>query len=116
VHACGLGIPKEDAAEIQAMQQVFNGSSSKVTVTSTKPITGFTGFAAGALDLILSTLALRNGVVPPMLNLKNPRAAVEFQLAQDKAITKPLYTAMTNTFGLNGQSVSVITHAYKESQ
>lgn len=111
LQACGLGIPKEDESEATAIEEVFNGASVNLSVTASKPVTGFTGFAAGALDLILSTQALQHQMIPPVSNFQKSLRDFEFQIVKDTAIRKKITHAMTNAFGLNGQSVSVITRA-----
>lgn len=93
LQACGLGIPVEDRAEEAAMKEVFNGAGADLTIGVSKPLIGFTGFAAGALDLILSAMAL-----------KNPSGPKKFR------------TAMTNAFGFNGQSVSMILKTAEKVQ
>ena len=85
VQACSLGIPAEDRAEQAAMKKIFNGHSASLSVGASKPFIGFTGFAAGPLDLILSALVLKN-----------------------QNGSKKIHATMTNAFGFNGQSVSMI--------
>ncbi len=91
VQACGLGIPTEDRAEQIAMKQIFSGNGASLSVGVSKPLIGFTGFAAGPLDLILSALVLKDQTGP-----------------------KKIHTAMTNAFGFNGQSVSMILKSAEE--
>ena len=68
LQACGLGLAKEDELEAQAINDVFNGLSPQLLVSASKPIMGFTGFSSGTLDLIISTLSLKNQMVPPIMN------------------------------------------------
>jgi len=115
LQACGLGISKEDALEAQAIQNVFNGSASHLWVSASKPVMGFTGFSSGTLDLIISTLSLKNQLIPPTMNFERSSRALGFQLVKDKALKKAIRHAMTNAFGFNGQCVSMVTEAYQEN-
>ncbi len=85
IQASGIGIAREDQEENKAMKQVFGDAFSSIRVEKSKSVIGFTGFASGILDLIISTLALKN---------KKETASV---------------SAMTNAFGFNGQTATVVT-------
>ncbi len=110
LQACGIGLPEDDLKEIRAIQETFNGSSQNLCVGASKPVTGFTGFAAGALDLVISSLVLKNQIVPPLINFQKPRVPLGFRVMKEKTAEKIAY-AMTNAFGFNGHSVSLVTKA-----
>jgi len=112
--ACGLGLAKEDRSEANAIRDVFNGSSSNLWVSASKPVMGYTGFSSGVLDLIISTLSLKNQMIPPMMNVVRTAEELGFQVVKDKALAKTMDYAMTNAFGFNGQCVSMITKVYKK--
>ena len=113
LQASGLGIAKEDALEARAIQDVFNGSSSGLWVSASKPVMGFTGFSSGTLDLIISTLSLKNQLIPPTMNFERSAQDLGFRLVKDKPLKKTVRHAMTNAFGFNGQCVSMVTKAYE---
>jgi 3-oxoacyl-[acyl-carrier-protein] synthase II len=113
VQACGLGVEKEDTAELQAMEEVFGNPRPDLFMAVSKPVTGFTGFSAGAVDLAVTAMALQHQTVPPTINLEKPRRACRFQVVKEDAVRKNFKYAMTNTFGLNGQSASVVTKRYE---
>lgn len=100
LQASGIGLPEEDSRESEAIHDTFNGFHDKLHTGFSKPTIGFTGFASGALDLIVSTLALQNQIVPPALHAKTV------------PLRTTLNTAMTNSFGFKGQSVSIVTRLY----
>ncbi|HXV19122.1 MAG TPA: beta-ketoacyl-[acyl-carrier-protein] synthase family protein, partial [Candidatus Omnitrophota bacterium] len=108
LQACGLSYPKEDVLEIEAMNDIFTGACKDLTVSCSKPLIGFTGFSAGAIDLVLSALALKNQTVPTSVNFERPQSGFGFKVAQGQSEEKHIDYAMTNTFGLNGQSASMI--------
>lgn len=115
LQASGLGIPEEDRKESQAIYDVFNGNGKNLYVSASKSLTGFTGFSAGSLDLILSTLALYNDTIPPVLNYTQSEKDWGFQVVKDKSLPQKMNAAMTNAFGFNGQAVSVVTKAMDKS-
>ena len=113
IQACGLGLAKEDTFEGEAIEEVLNGSKREPLVSASKPVTGFTGFAAGALDLIISTMALKSETIPPMMNFNKPRRPWRFKIVKEKPTRQKVRHAMTNTCGLGGQSTAVITRSYE---
>ena len=115
IQACGLGIPEEDILEAEAMNVLLNGSKSGLLVTGSKPITGYLGFAAGPVDLILSVLAMKHGKIPSLLNFDEAARPWKFDIVKTKAIEKKSEYAMTNAFGLGGQSVSAVLKTYRDS-
>ncbi|MBI4433124.1 MAG: beta-ketoacyl-[acyl-carrier-protein] synthase family protein [Candidatus Omnitrophica bacterium] len=109
LQASGLGIAEEDALETAAIQAVLDGAGRNVLVSASKPVTGFTGFSSGAMDLVISTAALKNQIVPPVLNFEKAHKPFEFQIAKGLAQARPMKVAMTNAFGFQSPSVSMIT-------
>ena len=109
LQAAGLGLQEEDRREQQAIYDVFNGAGKDLSVSASKALTGFTGFSAGALDLILSVVALDRQTIPMALNFSKAEKDRGFQIVKDKAIQKDIPYAMTNASGFNGQAVSVVT-------
>ena len=107
-----MGLVKEDRLEAEAIEEVFNGSSQRLLVSASKPVTGFAGFAAGALDLIISTLALKYQTIPPTMNFNKPMQSWGFEILKDKPARQKIKNVMTNTCGLSGQSVAIITRPY----
>ncbi len=114
VQASGLGLEKDDILEAEAIEEVFNGSKLNLAVSASKPAIGFTGFAAGAFDFIISTLALSRGAIAPTLNLEIPRRDWKFQIVKDKPLMSDIRYAVTNAFGFNGQSVSAVSKRFLE--
>ena len=115
IQACGLGLAKEDALEAEAIEGVFNGSSPWLRVSASKPVMGFTGFAAGAIDLIISTLALKSETIPPTMNFNKPTRPWVFEIVKGAPARHKIRNVMTNTCGLGGQSVAIITRPYQEN-
>lgn len=112
LQASGIGLKEEDSREAQAIYDVFNGSGKNLSVSASKSVTGFTGFSAGPLDLILSTEALRRQTIPPVVNFSDAEKDWGFQIVKGQAVKKPFAYAMTNASGFNGQAVSAVTKTY----
>lgn len=109
VQAAGLGLEEEDRLEAEAIEAVWGNAAKDLWVAASKPVTGFTGFAAGALDLIISTLALEEQMVPAAMNLERPRRESKFQWVKSAPRKMKFDHALTNTFGFGGQCVSMVT-------
>ena len=116
MQASGIGIAAEDRLEAQAIHELFNGAGRQLHVSASKPITGFTGFSSGALDLILSTLALKNQTIPAVMNFNRTEKEWGFEIVKGSAVSKKFEYAMTNSSGFNGQTVSVITKSCGENR
>lgn len=114
VQACGLGVPQEDELEAAAIEGVFNGSGKGLRVSASKPATGFAGFSSGALDAVVSTLALKEQKIPALLNFKTPKKNWSFDIVKPSLpVTGTGDYAITNAFGLSGPSASMITKVYR---
>jgi 3-oxoacyl-[acyl-carrier-protein] synthase II len=109
LQASALGIPSDDALEAAAIEKVFSSAAPDFCVSATKPTTGFTGFSAGALDLIVSTMGLERQEVPPVFNASASGCRWGFKLVSNFSAKKKVRAAMTNAFGLHGQCVSMVT-------
>jgi len=90
------------------MRWFFGAASRGLAMSSTKSATGHLLGAAGAIEAIFSVLAIRDGVVPPTLNLENPsRESVIDRVAQ-VAQARKVDCALSNSFGFGGTNASVI--------
>ncbi|AEP12315.1 MULTISPECIES: beta-ketoacyl-ACP synthase II [Chloracidobacterium] len=106
LNAHATGTPAGDAAEAAAIHQVFGAAATSLAVSSTKSMTGHLLGAAGALEAVVAVLALRDGRIPPTINLDEP----EFDLdcVPCKAREMSLDYAMSNAFGFGGVNVSLV--------
>ena len=68
--------------------------------------------AAGAVEAIFTTLAIRDGICPPTLNLDNPSVETSIDLVPHTAKKKPVRTALSNSFGFGGTNASLVLRAY----
>ncbi len=109
VNAHGTSTPAGDKAEAQAVKSVFGDAASRVMVSSTKSMTGHLLGAAGAVESIYSILALRDGVVPPTINLDNPDEGCDLDFVPHEARqVSGMEYALCNSFGFGGTNGSLI--------
>ncbi|WP_268995485.1 beta-ketoacyl-ACP synthase II [Microvirga roseola] len=108
LNAHATSTPVGDAGELAAMKAVF-GNGHGPAITSTKSATGHLLGAAGAVEAVLTILALRTGMLPPTLNLYNPDLAAEgLDLVAQATRVKRVRYAMSNGFGFGGVNASVL--------
>ncbi len=108
VYAHGTSTPLNDATETHAIKSVFGEYAYKVPVTGTKSMVGHLIGAAGAVSALAAALSIREGVIPPTMNLEHPDPACDLDYVPDVARKKRVNAAMVNAFGFGGQNVVVI--------
>jgi len=106
--AHGTSTPMGDEIEIRAVEKLFGSQSKDLLLSSTKSATGHLLGAAGAIEAVFSILAVRDGKVPPTLNLDDPSVETAIDLVPKTAKSKPLKAAMSNSFGFGGTNAAVI--------
>ncbi len=107
VNAHGTSTGLGDLGELEAVQTLFPNMG--VSMSSTKSMTGHLLGAAGAVEAIFSTLAIRDGIVPPTINLDNPESAVgDFDLVPHAAKKRKVDVAISNSFGFGGTNASLL--------
>ncbi|MBC8338494.1 MAG: beta-ketoacyl-ACP synthase II [Rhodospirillales bacterium] len=111
VNAHGTSTPLGDEIEYKAIQQVFGEHSKNFLMSSTKSAIGHLLGAAGAVESIFSMLAIRDGIVPPTLNLDNPSVNGGIDLVPYEAKERPVKMALSNSFGFGGTNASLVFKA-----
>ncbi|WP_413734234.1 beta-ketoacyl-ACP synthase II [Sodalis sp. RH21] len=109
INAHGTSTPVGDKAETYAVKSVFGEKAYKVMISSTKSMTGHLLGAAGAIESIFSILALRDGAVPPTINLDNadPECDLDFVPNEARQAPRMEYT-LCNSFGFGGTNGSLV--------
>jgi len=102
INAHGTGTRANDPSETSAIRQVFGVRADSLAVSSTKAAHGHALGAAGALELIATVLAMRDGVVPPTLNLEHPGEGCDLDYVPQKAARRVIRAALSNSFGFGG--------------
>jgi len=97
-----------DTIELGAVERLLGNAAAKVTMSSTKSMTGHLLGAAGAIEAIFSILAIRDQVAPPTMNLDNPAVESPVDLAANKKREREINVALSNSFGFGGTNASVV--------
>ncbi len=108
VYAHGTSTPLNDATETHALKSVFGERAYEMPVTATKSMVGHLIGAAGAISAVAAALSIREGVIPPTINLENPDPACDLDYVPRTARKRPVHSVMVNAFGFGGQNVVVI--------
>ena len=109
VNAHATSTPEGDKAELQAIRTIFGDHAPQVAVTANKSMLGHTLGAAGAIEAIATILAIREGCVPPTINLVDPDPAGEgLDLTPNTATRREIRTAISNSFGFGGQNTALV--------
>ncbi len=108
INAHGTSTPAGDVAETLAIKSVFGDHSYDLAVSSTKSMIGHLLGAAGAVEAIFSTLAIRDGVAPPTINLTNPGDGCDLNYVAGTAQERKIDVAMSNSFGFGGTNGTLI--------
>ncbi|HEX6573078.1 MAG TPA: beta-ketoacyl-ACP synthase II [Steroidobacteraceae bacterium] len=100
-----------DIAETVAIKRALGDHARKVAVSSTKSMTGHLLGAAGVVEAIFSILAIRDGVLPPTINLENPDPQCDLDYVPLTARQAPVRVALSNSFGFGGTNGSLVFRA-----
>ncbi len=109
--AHGTATRINDAVETSAIRDVFGSAADRLLVSSPKSMVGHMIGAAGALGAMVCVLAMRDGVVPPTINLETPDPACDLDYVPLAAREARVRTAMVNAFGFGGQNCVVVLRA-----
>lgn len=108
VNAHGTSTQLGDVAETTAIKSAFGDHAYDLAVSSTKSMTGHLLGAAGAVEAVFSVLALRDGVIPPTINLENPDPLCDLDFVPNQAREQKLQYAMSNSFGFGGTNGTLL--------
>jgi len=102
-----------DTIELGAVERLVGDSASRLSMSSTKSAIGHLLGAAGAVEAIFATLAIRDNIVPPTLNLDNPDVDTKIDLVPHVARKREVNVAVSNSFGFGGTNASVVMKRYE---
>ncbi len=108
INAHGTSTPLGDAIEIIAVKRALGDHAYKVSMSSTKSAIGHLLGAAGSVEAIFSTLAIRDQIAPPTLNLETPSEGCDLDLVPKIAKERPIKVVLSNSFGFGGTNASLI--------
>ncbi len=113
IFAHGTGTPLNDVSETKAIKKVFGEHAYRLAITATKSMVGHLLGAAGALSSLAAVLSIRDGIVPPTINLEEPDPECDLDYVPNVARKMEVRRAMVNAFGFGGQNVAVIFGRYQ---
>jgi 3-oxoacyl-[acyl-carrier-protein] synthase II len=109
VNAHATSTPEGDGAELQALSALLGEHGPAVSISAQKSMLGHTLGAAGALESVAVIQSIREGAVPPTINLHHPDENADgLDLTPNKATHRPIRTALNNSFGFGGQNAALI--------
>ncbi|MFP5502103.1 MAG: beta-ketoacyl-ACP synthase II [Candidatus Sericytochromatia bacterium] len=108
INAHGTSTALNDKLETQAVKAVFGPHAHKLAISSTKSMTGHLLGAAGGIEAVATVLALRDGVLPPTINLEHPDPECDLDYVPNQARTQPIEVAMSNNMGFGGHNASLV--------
>jgi len=113
INAHGTSTPVGDEIELRALERLVGDAAGTISMSSTKSATGHLLGAAGAIEAIFSVLAIRDGKVPPTLNLDHPSVQTEVDLVPHQSKAKKVDVALSNSFGFGGTNASLVFRRYQ---
>jgi 3-oxoacyl-[acyl-carrier-protein] synthase II len=108
INAHGTSTPLGDVAETKAIKLALGDHASTVAVSSTKSMTGHLLGAAGAIEAVYATLAIKHQIAPPTINLQNPDPECDLDYVPGVARDMKIDVAMSNSFGFGGTNGTLI--------
>ena len=108
INAHGTSTPLGDRAESDAVKTIFGDHAYKLAISSTKSMTGHMLGAAGGSEAVFSVLSIRDGVIPPTINLDNPSEGCDLDYVPGVARETQVNTALSNSFGFGGTNGTLV--------
>ncbi len=111
INAHGTSTQVNDKVETLAIKEAFGPQAYKIPISSTKSMTGHLIAAAGATELIISLLAVRDSIVPPTINYETPDPNCDLDYIPNTPREKKVRTILSNSFGFGGQNIALVAGA-----
>ena len=115
VSAHATSTPEGDPAELEAFKTIFGEHGAKISITATKSAIGHTLGAAGGIGAVAAISAMRDGCVPPTLNLVDPSPQMgDLDCTPLKSRSRDMHVALVNAFGFGGQNSALLIRRWDE--
>ncbi|MCH2134011.1 MAG: beta-ketoacyl-[acyl-carrier-protein] synthase family protein [Phycisphaerales bacterium] len=108
ISAHGTSTKENDSIETLAVKRVFGENAGRIPMTSIKSMMGHLIAAAGAVECIAALLTMRDGIIPPTINLTEPDPALDLDYVPNEARHTPVHTCLSNSFGFGGQNDTLV--------
>ena len=113
INAHGTSTPVGDISETKAIKKVFREHAQDIAISSTKSMTGHLLGAAGGIETIICTQAIVNSIIPPTINYEYPDPECDLYYVPNKAVSRNVNVAMSNSFGFGGHNATVVVKKYE---
>ena len=113
INAHGTSTPANDFNETRAIKAVFGDEVKNVNVSSTKSATGHMLGAAGAVEFIVSSLVVGNGVIPPTINYQNPDPELDLNYTPNVCVDREVTAVLSNSFGFGGHNTTLAVKRFE---
>lgn len=114
INAHGTSTQANDSTETAAIKGVFGDHAKKIPISSTKSMLGHLIAAAGVVELVISVMAMRKGVVPPTINYETPDPACDLDYVPNTAREVRFRHVLSNSFGFGGQNIALIASKFTD--
>ncbi|HEY4955602.1 MAG TPA: beta-ketoacyl-ACP synthase II [Gemmatimonadaceae bacterium] len=112
INAHGTSTPANDLNETQAIKAVFGDASKDVNVSSTKSSTGHMLGAAGAVEFVISTLVVEEGIIPPTINYQTPDPECDLNYTPNTPVKREVNAVLSNSFGFGGHNTTLVVKRF----
>ena len=112
INAHGTGTQLNDVVETETIKRIFDQRAYEIPITAQKAMTGHTIGAAGAMEIIATTLCLKNDILLPTINLHTPDPACDLDYVPLQARKKPIDIALSNHFAFGGANAALILRRF----
>jgi 3-oxoacyl-[acyl-carrier-protein] synthase II len=113
INAHGTSTEYNDKNETAAIKTAFGGHAKELLVSSTKSMTGHLLGAAGGIEFIATTLAVKHAMIPPTINYEVPDPECDLNYVPNKAVEKSIKAAISNTFGFGGHNTCLVVKRFE---
>lgn len=114
INAHGTSTPFNDKNETEAIKSLFGDYAYKINISSTKSEHGHLLGAAGAVEAVITVLAIKNGIIPPTINYFTPDPECDLNYTPNKPVERKIRAALSNTFGFGGHNATLAFKAFED--